>query len=337
MSDRNWKKPLKYSNKVFLGNDDSTKMQNLLKGKRSKSSIDNDEKDEESDESDEVSTESENKSLVGNEIIQVLNTTPLQPAPQQVQYVILSTGGPNGQIQLLPVPCSVLPNNQQSVFLSNNVNSAPTSSQISLAKVHQNNSINIKVNTNKSSTKTKKKKTNEKCDNSNKSTEQQSEISLTTTIERSDKGTSESTKKSATELNSILDSKLAENKEQGEKRNSVSEENSNEVNKKAKTGDSNQLTSPKNILGQQLVNPANSSVEKGKSLTGTTSPIVYQVDDDSNDSQLAIPTNGQSVTEKAAPTVNSTSNRCNYSTESLLQPQIESQSSSSQQNTSGTF
>lgn len=341
MGDRNWKKPLKYSNKVFLESDESTKMKDLVKDKKSKSSIDNDEEDEESDDSE--TSESENKSSVGNEMIQVLNAIPIQQSPQ-VQYVILSTGGPNGAAQLFPI-CStpVLPSNQQNVFLSNNVTSAPTTSQISLAKVHQDNSINIKVNANKKSTKTKKKNADKKCNddflgNGNKSSERPSGISLTTTIERCEKGASESTKKcTATEPDSVLENKSFENKEQSGKRNSVSEKHSIEVNKKPKTGDSGQQTSSKNTSGQQ--EKAKSLARPTDTMSLATSPIVYQVDDDSNDSQLAV-ANGQTVAEKAAPTVNSVnsaSNRCNYSTESLLQPQGESQSNSSQQNTSGMF
>lgn len=348
MGDRNWKKPLKYSNKVFLESKESaTKMQDLVKSKKSKSSNDKDE-NESSDDSSE-SSEPENKFPVKSETIQVINTLPLQQP--QLQYVLLSTG-PNAQAQLIPMICSapIFPNNHQNVFLNTNITSAPGTSQTSTANlVHQDSSNNNKVNVNKKSTKAKKKneKGNVEFLTNSKPPERPSKepSSLTTTIERCEEDDSDDTvNNSATEHNeSTLDNrKSVENKEQVGKRSSASEEQSIEANKKTKTSDSGQPTG--NSTSHQSVNSNTTNVEKAD-LPGTrskmlpsTSPVtIYQVEDDSNDSQIATPTNtGQSAAEKAVLT-NSTSNRCNYSTESLLQLPGESQANSSQLNTSGMF
>lgn len=347
MGDRDWKKPLKYSNQVSLESDETT-MNDLTRRNRANGSSDGSEK---SVEDESVSSESEENHTSPDKgtPIQLVNSAPiLSQEAQSVQYVLLSVR-PNTHAQFVPLATPILSNGISSptIILGSNLSTTPCTSQNSLSKAQQEKSINSKLETEKNESKRKKnanlKENNHKekieslNNNQTVTSKDFSKVSnLTTTIvENNDKPEKETATESQIDAANNVQGQQkrpVDHKRQNNKRNStISESVRNLMSKKTKSDNLTQLENPekkqpvaeKMLLPDPLTpvgSPKKSSLSTKPSMT-STSTIVYNY---SNDSV---------VPDKLMP--NSTA-RGDYSTERLLQQQpmlpaatVESQASKS--------
>ncbi|KAI2803092.1 hypothetical protein BLOT_007215 [Blomia tropicalis] len=350
LGDREWSKPLKYSEKIYLDDRKQKKLIRPLKKyrkKRSCSDIEDNISDSSSIESEEVSDSeldfeknisTKNNKGTNEPLIQLINSSTSVQLPQvttpQPTFLLVSAG-PNQPAQLVPF-------NQGPILLSSNTSTTASFNQQTILQASSTTATNKKTSQNKKKlnklkdkaktkkenkrTKNLKNENNRKNDSANKKTNL-----LTTTIEESSINKDDSTmllsvehklqnSSSSPELIEDVNEKIPEESKKKPPSVNTLSDNVNLENKK------NKLKSPSNV--QEKVNETK--------MLQIQEPIVYDVEDEDeaenisnepNCSQTLTSTTSSATISEPKP------NRCNYSTESLLQQSSSTSTAPTQQST----